>query len=415
MKQKIQLVLVILCLLNLLTGCSTQKVPESVDYSANGNLHCGYFYQDDKLSLATSKHFMESDSWNPVVFDYICQDISCNHKGAKCKASFIASTDIFRDDVERTGENIFSFDYNGKRIIVDTYLDECIIEQHEMMQECKMLYKTDIYKANQDGSNRKLILSFDGGIDSNVGAHSAVLYNGKLYFGGKMNMAAMAKQNEETKMIESLEVCIDHAFYEIDMSTYKVKTIGKENCPLDGGYACQVFQEGDWIYFIRYSTLNQKADWYVTNNVTGESRKIISFESETPYIKGIIDDCIIANKGNVLYRYDWLEKDTMDVIYTSEDENPVVCVLEDEIWVATDKSFDKGNDYIEYMILDKEGNKVGTNSYSEYITFLEVMGERVVYVKPLTEDIEEWWCDWDKVSTLEGSTYIGTCFGIDME
>ena len=415
MKQKIQLSLLIIFLFHTLTGCSIQNTPESTDYSANGKLHCGYFYQENKLNLTTKDHFMESESWNPIEFDYICQDITCNHKGVKCEAGFIASTDIFREDVERTGENIFSFEYNGKRIIVDTYLDECITEQQEMMQEWKMLYKTDIYKANQDGSNRKLILSFDGGINSTAGANSAVLYNGKLYLGGIMNMTAMAKQNEKTQMIEALETYINHAFYEIDMSTYEVKAIGKENCLLDGGYSYQVFQEGDWIYFIRYSSLNQKADWYVINNITGESRNIISFESETPYIEGIIDDCIIAYKGNELYLYNWLEKDTMDMIYKSEDENLIASVLEDEIWVATDKSFDKGNDYIEYIVLDKNGNVIKNNYYSEYITFLEVMGERVVYLKPLTEEIEEWWCDWDQVETLEGSTYIGTFFGIDME
>ena len=103
------------------------------------------------------------------------------------------------------------------------------------------------------------------------------------------------------------------------------------------------------------------------------------------------------------------------MIYKSEDENLIASVLEDEIWVATDKSFDKGNDYIEYIVLDKNGNVIKNNYYSEYITFLEVMGERVVYLKPLTEEIEEWWCDWDQVETLEGSTYIGTFFGIDME
>lgn len=415
MKQKIQLVIIMLYLINVLTGCNTQNKEENIAYNVNGNLHCGYFYQDDKISLTTSKHFIESESWNPVEFDYICQDITCNHKGEKCKASFITNTDILQGQTERTGTKIFCFVHNGKRIIIDTYNDGCIEEQDEMLMKWKLIYRTDIYEANLDGSKRKLVMSFEGGLGSTVGAHSAVLYNGKLYFGGMSNMTIVAKQNEKTKMIDSHETYVEHAFYEIDMENYEVQTIGKEYGVIDGGYAYQVFQEGDWIYWFRHSTLQQKADWYVINNATGESRELVSFESETPYIVGIIDDCIIANKNNILYCYDWLETDTMDIIYTSEDENLIACVLENEIWVATDKSLEKGSDYIEYTILDKEGNRIGTNSYSEYITFLAVMGERVVYVKPLTEGIEEWWCDWDKASTLEGSTYIGTCFGLDME
>ena len=99
----------------------------------------------------------------------------------------------------------------------------------------------------------------------------------------------------------------------------------------------------------------------------------------------------------------------------SDEEQIIAFVIDNEIWIVTDKSYEEGNEYVEYTVMDKEGTNLRTVHYPEYITFLDVVGDRVLYLKPFTEGIEEWWCELDKIDTLEDSIYIGDYSGMDME
>ncbi len=416
-KNEFRIVIGILCAVSLLGGCGNSKQQENVgeQFNINGKLHCGYFYQDESICLATSEHFIES-SWNLVEFDYICQEITCTHNSEDCSAKFISYNNLLQSEEYETNNRTFSFEYLGKRIILITYCDDFITETVDNSL-CKFTqtYKTEIYEAELDGSNRKLVVCFDGGIDSSTISYASVLKNGKLYFGGMLNVSTEAEVDEDTGIITSQIDYVEHAFYQVDLLDYSVNTIGRERTLLEEGYTYQAYQGNNWIYLSRFNNTNEKGTWYAINNSTGEYQEIARFEMQAPTIVGIMNDVVYADRDNILYQYDWMMNDTIEEFYISDNEFVIADIFEDEIWIATDMSHEEGNEYVEYTVMDKDRNVLRTNHYSEYITFLDVIGDKVLYLKPFTEGIEEWWCELDKVDTLEDSVYIGDYFGRNMK
>lgn len=409
--------MMIISFLVILSSCGTQKVTENVDCNTDGKLHCGYFYQDEGISLTTSKHFMESCSWNPVEFDYICQDMACTHKSDKCYANFISLKELLTEEETRTGSSIFSFKIDDKRIIIDTYIDEYLIEvdKETGLYINKIFYVTDVYESKPDGRDRRVVASFDGGIDASIISNAVVINNGKLYFGGAVSDVMTTQIENETGLMEAMTLEVEYAFYEIDLLDYSVRILGKTDGKQECKYTCQVYSSDDWTYLSRYNSSEEKGVWYAVNSITGECQEIAHFEIEAPRILGCIEDSVIAYRNNILFQYDWMKKEMKELYCGSEDKELIAFVLADEIWIATDKSLEKDNNFVEYTILDIKGNILRNNHYSDYITFLDVIGDRVLYLKPLTEGIEEWWCELDKVDTLENSVYIGNYFGRDME
>ena len=405
-----------ICIVGILTSCGIQGESVVPIQDSNGKLHCSYFYQGNKISLTSPEHFLET-SWNPVGFEYICQKVSCNHKSDVCPAGYIFYNDLFQDGLDKGGESIFNFEFNGKRIIVDSFSPEIEMEadEEEIQFSSTMNYKTDIYEAKLDGSDRKLVMTFDGGIASSAMSYAAILQNGKLYFSGILSMSNEVRLNKETEMLEEQKVCVEHAFFEIDLMNYKVRTFGKERCLLERGYTYQVYLYDDLIYMSRYNGNAGKADWYVVNSGTGEVQEIASFDVEAPQIIGCIEDTVISYRDNIIVSYNHSNKKTKELFLDSDEEQIIAFVIDNEIWIVTDKSYEEGNEYVEYTVMDKEGTNLRTVHYPEYITFLDVVGDRVLYLKPFTEGIEEWWCELDKIDTLEDSIYIGDYSGMDME
>ena len=218
----------------------------------------------------------------------------------------------------------------------------------------------------------------------------------------------------KTNLVKSETAYVKHAFFEVDLENYSVQVIGTDTCSVDNGYTYQVHQGDEWIYLTRMNSQAEKAEWYAVNPKTEEIVNIINLESQAPYIIGVIDDVIYAERENVVYRCDWLQNETLEEFYTVDDTTVVAEVLDEQIWIATDKSFEVENNYIEYTILDNNGNELQTNYYPEYFTFLDMIDDKVIYYRPFAEQIE-WWCEKDNLSTLESSICIGEYCGINEE
>jgi hypothetical protein len=403
-KRKYGVILLILCLgASVLTGCSGEKDKDSA-YN-EGWMNFGYFFEEDGIYLTTEENRMMSSSWEDVNFEYICEDLTCDHKGEDCSARLIENGDG-TDSVE------FYVKYQDKLIIFDSY---AVVdgEMNDTLWKTTQSYKTTVYEANSDGSNRVKKMEFDGSIAATSVSYAVALADDKLFFGGPMRDYVERPINEDGTLGDPYTE-YDGAVYEIDLQNYTCKTYGDFYNDHDESwnYRMRIFDGG--VYACVDNTQENKATWYQINQDTDESRMIKEFSSGFPWLDGVIDNQIYYHDiEEDLTLYTSLMDDTEDesVFFTFDGTSLSVFILDDNIIVRTAASFDEGNDFSEFTWYNTEGKELKTVKYDKYITDVTVVGDRLVYMTPF-EEKEEWWCDKADFENLEEkSTYIGSIWG----
>lgn len=92
-------------------------------------------------------------------------------------------------------------------------------------------------------------------------------------------------------------------------------------------------------------------------------------------------------------------------------------VLDGRVLLITDYCMEEGNHMAVYTVLDREGKVLDTFSYDEYITFLDVVADKLLYFK-LESDFkyELWWVEKENLKDLsQKGVRIGPDMGYELD
>lgn len=407
-KNKKTILVAALLILMVLTGCGKQKIQRRVveNLPKTGALSFQYFYTDDCITMTSTERIMYSE-WEPVEFDYICTDPSCSHLIESCSARTI----------ERSS-NDFSIVYRNRLIILHSYFKSISNIDSENNMELEINYYTDVYEADLDGSNRSKKLTFLGGIAAPQISHAAVLADGKIYFGGPTeNVTKYVYEdgygvvNEEDSANRNSD-----AVYCLDLNDYTVETFADTQDRAGGdAWMYQLYEFDGFIYAIVSNFQDDCAVWYRIDPSMGECREILRFDSDIAVFCGAIEDTVYYyydKHGETLYAKDIASEEEKEIMSVSREGAHVIAfILDGKILFQTDGSFEDGSFMSEYALLDRDGNSLDIIHYDDYITFLDVVGNRLIYFRTNAEH-DEWWVDKSELANLvENGVSIGTIWG----
>ncbi|MCM1056441.1 MAG: hypothetical protein NC517_02395 [Firmicutes bacterium] len=406
--------LTLLLVLSLLgSGCGDGKTgnpshpSQTGTTSKTGSLSYGYFYGEDGdgISVSSTERFMYSD-WEPVEFDYICMEPTCSHRGGTCSARTISGTGDEKKD--------FSFIFKDRLIILHGYSQLVDNESSESVWDHSTVYQTDVYEADPDGRGRRKVATFSGMISSPIITHAAVLVDGKLYFGGPTEVRDRTEQNPGSGAMTTRSWVSD-AVYCLDLNDYTIETFAdKENW--EGMAQYQVYEYDGMIYGIMSDFSKDRAVWYRIDPEAGSCDEILRFDSNVASFMGAIGDTIYYRydaSGKTLYARDISADAEEREIMTAagEDMTAVVFVLDGQILFMTDCRMEEKDPMTEYAVLDPGGKVLDTFRYNDYITFLDVVGDKLIFYRTYA-GCDEWWADKEDLPDLtEKSEPIGPFFG----
>lgn len=421
-KQQIYFVTLILILSFWGTGCGEagqSKDPAQTSRtdtaSKAGLMSHGYFFEEEGIVASSKEHFMYSD-WEPVEFDYICMDPTCSHLHEKCSARTVQGEQSMLKD--------FSLIYQDRLIILHTYFILEINQVSETVQEWNHVYQTDVYEADLDGSNRRKVASFLGAIGSPTMSHDAVLMEGKLYFGGPSKELERIESDAQGQWLK-FEVWIDDGIYCLDLNDYTVKTFAvtkNKEVKEEEGYQYDFYEYDGMIYGMISNFQGGDAIWYRIDPGSGVCEEILRFDSGAPWFGGAIGDKVYyfyMDSQETLYVRDLAaeaeEREFMTV--TAEGMLAMPFVLDGRLLLVKDYCLEEGNHMAEYTVLDPEGKVLDTIRYDDYITFLDVVGNKIIYFKRKSGlESEIWWAaKEDLEDLLEKGVQIGPTNGATLD
>jgi hypothetical protein len=379
-------------------------------------MNFGYLYEEDGIYLTTMRNRMMSTSWDDVEFEYICEDLTCNHKGENCSAKLV-------DHGDDSASMEFYVKYQDKLIIFDSYAEDQESENGENDEEFCMdfRYKTDVYEANLDGTNRVKKLEFDGSIAVADAGKTVALIDNKLFFGGPLREYIETPINIDGTNGDPI-TAYDAAIYEVDLDDYTCKTYAEFFNDPDASWNFRMNIFDGEIYVCIDNSEEDKAVWYQINPKTDESKLIKEFSTGIPRLDGVMDDTIYyhyEDGGLILYTESIKDensdtKEFLSLEGTTLDEKGyglTAFILDDSIVVRTAASAEEGEDFSEFTWYDTNGEAIQTIKYDKDITGVTAVGDRLIYMTPYEEQ-EEWWCNKDNFDKLaENSTYIGSILG----
>ena len=384
----------------------TSQVERTEAKSKTGALSYGYFFEEDGIVVSSKERFLYSD-WEPVEFDYICTDPTCSHLAGGCSAHTLSNAEKTQKD--------FSLLYQDRLIIVHAYAQFVANESSETILDTSILYQTDVYEADPDGSNRRKKATFSGAIDSPIITHAAVLVDGKLYFGGATEERDRTEQDIQGGGLTN-ESWISDAVYRLDLNDYTLETFAVTENRGRSGYQYQLYEYDGMLYAILSNFPEDCAVWYRIDPGAGVCEEIMRFDSNVARFQGAIGDAVYykyENSGKTLYARDLTagakEREIMTV--TGEDMFVVAFIFDGQILFMTDCCMEKEDCMAEYVVLDRNGEVLDTIRYDDYITFLDMVGDKLIYYRTFA-DCDEWWADKEDITYLtEKGVPIGPFYG----
>ncbi len=372
-----------------------------------GVLDSGYFFEEDGILLRKEEYFLYSD-WEPVEFDYICMDPTCSHGNESCSAGVVQDEESALMD--------FSLLYQDRLIILHACYQYVDNDTSKEVWDYSNVYQTEVYEADPDGSNRRKMATFPGSIGSNTVSHAAVLMGGKLYFGGPTEVRDIVDQDIQGE--QAIKILTNYAVYCLDLNNYTVETFAVEENK-EGGYQYQIYEYDGMIYAI-ISNCENSAVWYRLNPGTGVCEEILRFDTDVPMFEGAIGDTVYywyLGSEKTFYARDIAagaeEREIMEV--TGGTMMVIPLIVDGQVLCMVDSRFGGEDSMAEYTVFDPDGNVLDTIRYDDYITFLDVVGDKILYYKLNSDFVWEiWWADKKDLTDLtEKGVRIGSFFKVD--
>ena len=213
---------------------------------------------------------------------------------------------------------------------------------------------------------------------------------------------------------------ISDAIYCLDLNDYTVETFAVTKDREGLGYQYQFYEYDGMIYAIISSFQEDSAVWYRIDPGMGVCEEILRFDSNVARFAGAIGDTVYykyENSEKTLYARNLAtgEKEREFRTVTGDDMSVSSFVLDGQILFMSDSCIEGEERMAEYAVLDPEGKVVDTIRYDDYITFLDVVGEKIIYFK-LDSEWEVWWADKGDLKNLsEKGVRIGPYFGQSLD
>ncbi|MCM1056444.1 MAG: hypothetical protein NC517_02410 [Firmicutes bacterium] len=390
----------------------TAHSPQTEAGSKVGTMSYGYFYGEEGIVASSSERFLYSD-WEPVDFDYICMDPTCSHQIESCSARAIQDEASYLRD--------FCLVYGERLIILHSFFQLTVDEVSEMTQDWIIAYQTDVYEADLDGSNRRKMTAFPGSIAYPDDTHAGILVDGKFYFGGPTEERERIELDARGEW-QTFEPWTTDAIYCLDLNDYTTETFAatEDQAGDASAYQYKLYEYDGRIYAIISNYQGDSAVWYRIEPETGVCEEILRFDSNAARFQGAIGDTVYYtydNSWDTLYARDILTEAEEREIMTITDEVVIAIpfVIDGQILFMTNYCLE-GDDFMaEYAVLDRDGNVLDRIRYDDYITFLDVIGDKLLYFKNYP-DYEVWWVDKDEIiNLLEKGVRIGPLSGAKLD
>lgn len=387
----------IICIVLFLTGCSNSD-----------NTHIG---MNNEVMVMSAREYLftnenvckigdefEISGWDEVAFSVVCTDFTCMHLGEACSASIINHTE------NENGYLQVFFYYMDKMIIVDSYGVYTMVSTEDSTT-LRIDKKTDIYEADLNGENRKLVKSFDGGgnYSSNI-----IVVDGVLYLGGTAHIETITKMDETTENASN-------NIYAIDLTNYSVSKFEVDNSKEYANFILSYYEGKIYMVMRSYEKLHE--DEII--DAIDEKWYQISLEEKTCELINEVDDQHVTFFGvinNKMYYSYWNNKILCREIGTDQEEVfleldvdlSVATIYDGMIMVNTGLTTDGKNYDVEYTWFDEDKNIIKSHKYDEWLVVSNVLENRIIYMKPYEEGIPYYWIDKDNVENLhKEGTYIG--------
>ena len=200
MKRKIIKSIILLTILVTISCCGCNQNSETVDngeklpttdniqtdenqtdnIQTDAILTDSYLFMESGIGISRER-FMFSD-WENPEFLYTCTDFTCSHTKEGCTSLREQHTDDKRDIHHISSKFVY---YNDKMIIFDVYetrqFQETAEDENTIVKKIINNRITDVYEADMEGGNRKLVHTFEGGPEI---AGTCLLIDNKVVFGG---------------------------------------------------------------------------------------------------------------------------------------------------------------------------------------------------------------------------------------
>lgn len=414
-KQRIRFTALLLILSLTQTSCGAHRQTEKTETSLEvGLLNERYFYEKDGIVVSSDERFLYSD-WDPVEFDYICTDPTCAHLSENCSARTFSEYKGIAGD--------FSLIYEDRLIILHGYVKGTFNRLSETETEWINAYQTDVYEADPDGSRRQKKATFSGAIGYLGDTHAAVLVDGKLYFGGPTEERIYTELDALGYAV-ALEDWISDAVYCLDLSDYTMETFAavEDKDGIQQAYQYQFYWYDGLIYAAISSFMGDNAVWYRIDPKTNLCEEILCFDSGVARFWGAIGDTVYywyENSPITLYARELAAGGAEREFITVPEENKMAIpfIVDGQILCLTDYRMEGAESMSEYTVLDPEGKVLDTIRYDAYLTFLDVVGDKIIYYKMESDsDWKAWWVDKkDLKNLLKKGTQIGPLNGSKLD
>lgn len=224
---------------------------------------------------------------------------------------------------------------------------------------------------------------------------------------------------------QTYELWTNDAIYCLDLNDYTLKTFAAaedKEVKEQEGYQYQLYAYDGMIYAMISNFQGDSAVWHRINPKTGECEEILRFDSNVARFGGAIGDKVYYfydNSWKTLYARDLAagaeEREILTV--TGEDTAVAPFVVDGQVLCMTDSRYGGEDPMAEYTVFDPDGNVLDTIRYGDYITFLDVVGDKVIYFKMESDfDYGVWWADKKDLTDLsEKGVRIGPLSGAGLD
>lgn len=420
MKQKFKTVITLLTILATVGCCgcnqnnktidNNEKLPVTDNIQTDAILTDSYLFMQSGIGIS-GERFMFSD-WENPEFLYTCTDFTCSHTKEGCTSLREQHTDDKRDIHHISSKFVY---YKDKMIIFDVYeitqFQETVEGENTIVNKIINNRITDVYEADMEGGNRKLVLTFEGGPES---TGTCLLIDNEVVFGGAKSTIRISK-HEEDEVRSSEEY--DEAIFALNLDNYSVKEYEIDDSVSYGIYHMRAYD--NYVYAVLRTDVilgdggvvvdNADEKWYRIDLENDTCELINEIEDKDVAFFGAIDNKIYYSYYDDIIYYKEVGDDTQEKEFIKINHDiPVGFIYDDMIAIMTEAENDGSNYKIKYVWYDSEGKELFSHEYNEWLIFSEVIGDRIIYMRPFEEGIPQLWINKDDVDKLEtDGTLIG--------
>lgn len=371
-----------------------QVIMQTERKAKDGALHFCYFFDNELVSVSYKKYMRTL--WEFPNIQYVCVDNNCNHIEDTCKYIKLNYGD----------KNILDFcvEYNDE--IIDFGFEI------ENTPAGEMQWSTCIYNIEEGTGEKITNKRFGGGLFSSTGSYVAIKIDDLVLFAGPKSINQ--KDNGEFECTASL-YCIsllDYKFKEYCLFENETVPFTTYNVYEYDGY---VYVTASCAYTYGEEEQIVKEKWYKIDLLEGKCELIAEFNEDVWFL-GVIENNVFYSKNtNVIYTMTVGHTESEQEFHTVDMDEAIAFVYNKNIMIMEECQAFGENGKVKYVSYDVSKNITDTYEYDDWIVFLDIVGDKLIYIKPYCDNSLFWVNKGAVKDTDISETYIGSYMGWVMD